>query len=352
VKYWAEKPDQHGDPWTKATHLAFLQVWDMDKSAVSMAECLSAALNDSQRSRFTNGVTSDDVICHAFDVDLCDHRRDEWLKAPDRPLPPITARGGHKMWIPETLTLVVRRWNGKETDFRGVASEINAFLFRLNEGSILCPQMLDNGTSIVFQAHRLGLVDEADVGRLKRKARRRKPMPKKVADGIKARDGNRCKVCGADKDLTIDHIIPIATGGSEETDNLWTLCRSCNSVKLVSVWPPEVVEFMRRNDFASVVSSLGIDDIFPLGDSLELPHEGWALVKRQAEPKPWGRKVYIMAMRLRFEDEPGNPDAVRVCLLDEGVMVYRQYDITDATDLGTYGVYGSYDSYGVEDDEP
>lgn len=45
------------------------------------------------------------------------------------------------------------------------------------------------------------------------------------------RDGHRCQECAATNDLTIDHIMPITKGGTDELDNLRILCRPCNSRK-------------------------------------------------------------------------------------------------------------------------
>jgi hypothetical protein len=48
---------------------------------------------------------------------------------------------------------------------------------------------------------------------------------------IFARDGLHCQSCGGSDNLTVDHIIPIIKGGTDDPDNLQTLCRSCNCRK-------------------------------------------------------------------------------------------------------------------------
>ncbi len=48
---------------------------------------------------------------------------------------------------------------------------------------------------------------------------------------ILKRDGYRCQMCGAtaeDARLHVDHKIARATGGSDDPENLWTLCEPCN----------------------------------------------------------------------------------------------------------------------------
>jgi len=49
------------------------------------------------------------------------------------------------------------------------------------------------------------------------------------------RDGFRCVKCGSDSDLSVDHIHPRSKGGSDDKDNLRTLCRSCNSSKAAKI---------------------------------------------------------------------------------------------------------------------
>jgi 5-methylcytosine-specific restriction protein A len=40
-----------------------------------------------------------------------------------------------------------------------------------------------------------------------------------------------CSRCGSKKDLTADHILSLANGGSNILENIIVLCRSCNSSK-------------------------------------------------------------------------------------------------------------------------
>jgi 5-methylcytosine-specific restriction enzyme A len=62
--------------------------------------------------------------------------------------------------------------------------------------------------------------------------------PRNVSTATRARimerDDFRCRRCGAsprDCRLVVDHIVPVARGGSSEDDNLQTLCEDCNQGK-------------------------------------------------------------------------------------------------------------------------
>jgi hypothetical protein len=62
----------------------------------------------------------------------------------------------------------------------------------------------------------------------------RSGVTKRVRFLILERDGFRCRYCGATPDvaeLVIDHVIPVADGGSDEPDNLATACGDCNAGK-------------------------------------------------------------------------------------------------------------------------
>lgn len=54
---------------------------------------------------------------------------------------------------------------------------------------------------------------------------------KTIFASVSERDGERCAECGSQEDLTLDHILPLARGGSNKLDNLQILCRVHNSSK-------------------------------------------------------------------------------------------------------------------------
>jgi hypothetical protein len=63
---------------------------------------------------------------------------------------------------------------------------------------------------------------------------RRKGLPQSLRNEIFERDGPDCAYCGTllTKDgFTVDHIRPVAMGGSDDPENLTVACRPCNSSK-------------------------------------------------------------------------------------------------------------------------
>jgi hypothetical protein len=70
--------------------------------------------------------------------------------------------------------------------------------------------------------------------------------PRYVSQAIKhevwKRDGNRCSHCGSSYNLNIDHIHPVALGGTSSAENLRLLCFSCNQRQAIKAFGLAVVE--------------------------------------------------------------------------------------------------------------
>lgn len=67
----------------------------------------------------------------------------------------------------------------------------------------------------------------------------RKPIPGRLRHRVFERDGYRCRECGAtnkETTLHVDHIIPVAKGGTNKLSNLQTLCEKCNLSKHTDEW--------------------------------------------------------------------------------------------------------------------
>lgn len=62
----------------------------------------------------------------------------------------------------------------------------------------------------------------------------RKSLSVRVRFEILKRDGFRCRYCGAtamDSPIEIDHVVPVARGGTNDPENLVAACWACNSGK-------------------------------------------------------------------------------------------------------------------------
>jgi len=66
---------------------------------------------------------------------------------------------------------------------------------------------------------------------LVQRRRRGRSTPVELREAVYSRDGNKCVACGAVKDLTLDHIVPLSKGGPTTFNNLQTLCGNCNGAK-------------------------------------------------------------------------------------------------------------------------
>lgn len=59
-------------------------------------------------------------------------------------------------------------------------------------------------------------------------------IAKRVRYEVMRRDGHACRYCGGkapDVELTIDHVMPVSLGGTNDPGNLVAACRDCNAGK-------------------------------------------------------------------------------------------------------------------------
>lgn len=78
------------------------------------------------------------------------------------------------------------------------------------------------------------------------------PVSKRTRYEVLRRDNHTCRYCGGtapDVVLTVDHVTPVALGGSDKPDNLVAACKDCNAGK-ASTSPDEVmVTDVQQADF-------------------------------------------------------------------------------------------------------
>jgi 5-methylcytosine-specific restriction endonuclease McrA len=91
---------------------------------------------------------------------------------------------------------------------------------------------------------------------------------KKIALGIRQavleKSGYKCVYCGSLENLQVDHITPVARGGSDDISNLQTLCSRCNSNKGASLEDDEpVIDEREIRYYAMIPESLIYDHFSP-----------------------------------------------------------------------------------------
>lgn len=75
------------------------------------------------------------------------------------------------------------------------------------------------------------------------------PISKRLRYEILRRDNHTCRYCGGvapDVKLTVDHVTPVALGGSDAPANLVTACKDCNAGKSSSNPDAAIVEDVRQ----------------------------------------------------------------------------------------------------------
>lgn len=126
-------------------------------------------------------------------------------------------------------------FNGDEPDWSHESQRESAFELR----DAMARLAVELGVVSIGEANRLEPYSERETGAGPASAWN------EIRKRILERDGEVCGHCGATEDLAVDHKLPRSRGGADDDENLWVLCRSCNSskgTKTVEEWKPELVD--------------------------------------------------------------------------------------------------------------
>lgn len=100
------------------------------------------------------------------------------------------------------------------------------------------PEWMDDFTSMLFNPSARGeAATPQSTQQPAKSSKNRSKMSKAKRFRILRRDSFRCRLCGRGVDdaegltLQVDHRMPIAKGGTDDEENLWTLCDECNGAK-------------------------------------------------------------------------------------------------------------------------
>lgn len=129
----------------------------------------------------------------------------------------------------ELLQILADLWSltWKEKRSRPMKADLRKYGFPVNGCTIT--KRFGSWNKALLAANEL--VDNPEQGRSKA-SRRRTPVSDRVRFLVFKRDLYQCRICRKmGGELELDHMIPVARGGSNEIENLQTLCMSCNRGK-------------------------------------------------------------------------------------------------------------------------
>ena len=122
----------------------------------------------------------------------------------------------------------------------------NCYSKTKREGYLISSEEIKNLISIEDLKNEINLLIQKKLDSFKVKKEnkpngnnKRCPIGSRLRHEVFKRDNYTCKECGATKEeitLHVDHIIPFSQGGTDELDNLQTLCETCNLSKSNKHW--------------------------------------------------------------------------------------------------------------------
>jgi hypothetical protein len=162
-------------------------------------------------------------------------------------------------------------------------------------------------------------------------------ITKRLRYEILRRDNHTCRYCGGvapDVALTVDHVTPVALGGSDEPGNLVAACRDCNAGKAASNPDAPLVADVETDALrwalairraAEIQAAARADDKAYLAGT----DEYWRSWHRQAtgeelpRPADWGKSILAFRDAGLSGEEIG--DAIDTAMVTKGVVDVWRY---------------------------
>ena len=121
----------------------------------------------------------------------------------------------------EVNAIVVASTNGSTFTAAYIVNLVKTFINTRQIGNEITKPILDEAIKIFHTGREVEDEDRFD----------RKPIPPAVRREVWRRDERKCVQCGSQRNLELDHIIPVSKGGSNTARNIQLLCQDCNRTK-------------------------------------------------------------------------------------------------------------------------
>lgn len=154
-------------------------------------------------------------------------------------------------------------------------------------------------------------------------------VTRRVRFEVLRRDDHTCRYCGGkapDVALTVDHVTPVALGGSDDPSNLVTACKDCNSGKssiapdtpLVAQVAEDAVRWASAMQRAADALIADVDATRSYADAFRVEWDQWRS-RRGAIPRPDGWYGTIARFRAVGLPQELLVDSVQIAMSNETV---------------------------------
>lgn len=164
-------------------------------------------------------------------------------------------------------------------------------------------------------------------------------VSKRLRFEILRRDNHSCRYCGGtvpDVTLTVDHVLPVALGGSDDPGNLVAACRDCNAGKsstkpdapLVQQVTDDALRWAKAVEMAGeyIVRRQGNESAFVTAVGMEWENYGYGLNNRYVYERPGSWPDSVGTLYRRGLPLEALVDAVGIALRNERVPSHGRWN--------------------------